>query len=122
MYDIHGLICPICRNHEAHQFKHTNEGHHICLCCDFEFYFSDYESELQCKMAYTQLQTFRFDEARDTFDIVLQKHPHDETALWGYLQAVRYHLRPRLLRPKASSYLLFPLEEDRSFAFNPQAR
>ncbi|MBQ8448152.1 MAG: TIR domain-containing protein [Clostridia bacterium] len=43
--------------------------------------------QVRCENAYSQLRTYRFDDARDTFENVLLEDPENIAALWGVLLA-----------------------------------
>jgi len=84
------LQCKCCGNRDYSSFIKRDNGR-LCKCCGVWYQeqasHEDMMMQVRCENGYAQLRTYRFDDARDTFETVLMEDAENISALWGVLLA-----------------------------------
>jgi tetratricopeptide (TPR) repeat protein len=80
------IECKSCGNNEYSKFKRKGADY-VCGCCGRWYRLKHSDEEVDCRIAYNDLNSYEFDKARDAFERILEKHPDSIDALWGYLLA-----------------------------------
>lgn len=87
------LRCPSCNLMESSNFSQKAKGYIQCRTCGASFYDPQERNETELRRnlrlteAYDRIRTFRFREATEIFQLLLEEDNRHEAALWGYLQA-----------------------------------
>ena len=81
-----GLECKSCGNNEYSRFKRKGRDF-VCSCCGRWYRLKHNDEEMDCRIAYNDLNSYEFDKARDSFERILERYPNSIDALWGYLLA-----------------------------------
>ena len=87
--DIKNIVeCQTCGNRDGSCIV-ERDGGYVCKCCGVWYKSNPTEEEfreqMRCEQGYAQLRAYRFGDARDTFQIILQNNPDNINALWGLL-------------------------------------
>jgi len=87
--DIKNIVeCQTCGNRDGSRIA-ERDGGYVCKCCGVWYKSNPTEEEfreqMRCEQGYAQLRAYRFGDARDTFQIILQNNPDNINALWGLL-------------------------------------
>lgn len=87
------LRCPSCNLQESPNFFQKANGYIQCKTCGASFYDQKRRDETELRRnvrlieAYDLIRTFRFQEAAERFQFLIDEDSGHEAALWGYLQA-----------------------------------
>ena len=80
--------CQTCGNRDSERFA-ERDGGCVCKCCGVWYKSNptgeELREQMRCEHGYAQLRAYRFGDARDTFQTVLQNNPKNINALWGLL-------------------------------------
>ena len=80
--------CQTCGNRDSKLITERNGGY-VCKCCGVWYKSNptdeEFREQMRCEQGYAQLRAYRFGDARDTFQTVLQNNPKNISALWGLL-------------------------------------
>ncbi len=87
--DIKNIVeCQTCGNRDSKLIV-ERDGGYVCKSCGVWYKLNPTEEEfreqMRCEQGYAQLRAYRFGDARDTFQIILQNNPDNINALWGLL-------------------------------------
>ena len=78
------MQCNCCGNREAEHFVAREDGY-VCKCCGQWFRFQTNAEKSRCSQGYEDLSTYKFDDARNIFQMVLIDNPGSVSARWGLL-------------------------------------
>ena len=87
--DIKNIVeCQTCGNRDSKLIT-ERAGGYVCKCCGVWYKPNPTDDELReqmrCEIGYSQLKSYRFGDARDTFQMILRNNPNNISALWGVL-------------------------------------
>ncbi|MBQ8448668.1 MAG: leucine-rich repeat protein [Clostridia bacterium] len=91
LLDLKNIVeCQTCGNRDVNLIA-ERDGGYVCKCCGV-WYKKDpteeeFREQMRCEQGYSQLSAYRFGDARDTFQRILQNNPNSINALWGVLLA-----------------------------------
>jgi transcription initiation factor TFIIIB Brf1 subunit/transcription initiation factor TFIIB len=82
--DVKNIVeCQTCGNRDSKLIA-EREGGYVCKCCGVWYKEKTTDEEFR-EHGFAQLRAYRFGDARDTFQIILQNNPNNINALWGLL-------------------------------------